>query len=316
MNAETLTYGIFILLIGLSVGSFLNVVSLRGLTGESIVFPPSKCPKCQKKLNWYTNIPVISYIFLKGKCQFCNKPISLQYPFVEAINAILYLTLYLNFGLTLKTFFLCALISIFILICVTDFKERVIFDIHTYIMMALGLLYNLFHLGQINIWQSILGIVCGFVIFELFALIGKISINTRAFGFGDTLIAMGLGAFFGWKMLLVITFLSVIIQALIALPVLFIKYLKQKNYKNALAYVLIAICLASARLISNLDYNHFLIALIALCGILLWCLYTIFANLKKAREQNDFLYMPFGPALVFSALIMIFYSKEILSFLI
>ncbi len=82
---------IFVFITGACIGSFLNVVALRGLSGESIVFPPSKCPKCGNKLNWYTNIPVISYCFLKGKCQFCKEHISLQYPIVEALNAILYL---------------------------------------------------------------------------------------------------------------------------------------------------------------------------------------------------------------------------------
>ena len=111
MDINTLI-AIFVFATGLCIGSFLNVVALRGLSGESIVFPPSKCPKCGKKLNWYTNIPVISYIFLLGKCQFCKKPISLQYPIVEAANAILYLIMFLSFGLSLKTLFLCAFLCL------------------------------------------------------------------------------------------------------------------------------------------------------------------------------------------------------------
>ena len=79
----------FILIIGLVIGSFLNVVILRTVSGESIVFPASKCPKCNTPLKWYHNIPVLSYIFLRGKCGFCHEPISIQYPIVELLTGIL-----------------------------------------------------------------------------------------------------------------------------------------------------------------------------------------------------------------------------------
>ena len=68
---------------GLCLGSFYNVVILRSLSGESIVFPPSKCPKCGNKLKPWHNIPVLSYIFLRGKCHFCKEPISILYPIIE-----------------------------------------------------------------------------------------------------------------------------------------------------------------------------------------------------------------------------------------
>lgn len=76
----------FVFVTGACIGSFLNVVALRGLSGESIVFPASHCTKCGKELNWYTNIPIVSWIFLKGKCEFCKEPISPQYPIVEGLN--------------------------------------------------------------------------------------------------------------------------------------------------------------------------------------------------------------------------------------
>ena len=73
----------WICLIGLCLGSFYNVVILRSLSEESLVFPPSKCPKCQNRLKPWHNIPVFSYIFLKGKCAFCKEKISIQYPIIE-----------------------------------------------------------------------------------------------------------------------------------------------------------------------------------------------------------------------------------------
>ena len=81
---------LLVLLTGLCIGSFLNVVILRGLSNESIVFPASKCPKCQHKLYWWHNIPVLSYILLGGKCGFCKEKISIQYPIVEILTVMRY----------------------------------------------------------------------------------------------------------------------------------------------------------------------------------------------------------------------------------
>lgn len=315
MSIDTIIVVFFVMLIGLCLGSFLNVAALRGLSGESIVFPPSKCPKCEKKLNWYTNLPVISYIFLGGKCQFCRKPISPQYPTVEALNSILYVVMFLNFGLTLKTLFLCALMSLFILICITDFREHVVLDIHTYIMMGLGVLYNILHLGSITVIESFLGLAAGYLIFEIMAKFGTLTVKTRAFGEGDTLIAMGLGAFFGWKMLLVIVFLSVFVQALFALPALFIKHVKSKEYTNAVALFLVTLSIIGLKFL-NPDSGSYFIYLAIVLTVLSWCLFTIIKSLKNKSDTHCFYYMPFGPALVFSAFIMLFYSKQILGFFI
>lgn len=313
MNIEAF-FAFFVILIGLSIGSFLNVVALRGLSGENIVFPPSKCPKCGKKLNWYTNIPVISYIFLLGKCQFCKKPISIQYPIVEISNTVLYLIMFLNYGLSLKTILLCIISSIFILICITDFKEQVIIDFHTYILIFLGLLYNALHLGSISIFESILGIAAGYFIFEIMAGIGTITVKTRAFGEGDTLIAMGIGSLLGWKILILTVFISMIMQAVFALPVLFLKYIKNRNYQCASAIILTILSLASIKLITP-ELTYYFAYLAILCLILIFCLFIIIRNMKN-KTQGDFYYMPYGPALVISALIAMFYSKQILNYFI
>ena len=80
----------WIFIVGICIGSFLNVVILRGLSGESIVFPSSKCPVCGNKLKWWMNIPVLSYILLRGKCGFCKTKISLQYPIVKSFFLYLF----------------------------------------------------------------------------------------------------------------------------------------------------------------------------------------------------------------------------------
>ncbi len=308
---------IFVFITGACIGSFLNVVALRGLSGESIVFPPSKCPKCGNKLNWYTNIPVISYCFLKGKCQFCKEHISLQYPIVEALNAILYLACFLTFGYTIKTFFLFPLISLFIVIAITDLKESVVLDIHTYIIMALGLIYSLTPGAEINFIQSLIGLAAGFIIFEALARIGYIFAQTRAFGEGDTLIAMGIGAFFGIKPLLIIIFMSVIIQAFMTIPILLNKSIKNKNYKESFAYSALLLCVVLVYLFKKFNlYDNFALIislLVIVCAILMWALCIILKDIRKKKETDDFLYLPFGPGLVISALIMIFAQNHIIN---
>ncbi len=308
---------IFVFITGACIGSFLNVVALRGLSGESIVFPPSKCPKCGNKLNWYTNIPVISYCFLKGKCQFCKEHISLQYPIVEALNAILYLACFLTFGYTIKTFFLFPLISLFIVIAITDLKESVVLDIHTYIIMALGLIYSLTPGAEINFIQSLIGLAAGFIIFEALARIGYIFAQTRAFGEGDTLIAMGIGAFFGIKPLLIIIFMSVIIQAFMTIPILLNKSIKNKNYKESFAYSALLLCVVLVYLFKKFNlYDNFALIislLVIVCAILMWALCIILKDIRNKKETDDFLYLPFGPALVISALIMIFAQNHIIN---
>ena len=96
---------LFALVIGLCIGSFLNVVILRSLSEESIVFPASKCPKCQHKLHWWHNIPVLSYIILRGKCGFCKEKISIQYPLIELLTGIIFVVTFIKFGLSYHTLF-------------------------------------------------------------------------------------------------------------------------------------------------------------------------------------------------------------------
>ena len=265
MSINTL-YTIFSALIGLCIGSFLNVVALRGLSGESIVYPPSKCPKCGKKLNWYTNIPVISY---------------------EAANAILYLFTYLNFGVSLKTLFIWVILSIFVLICITDFKERVVLDAHTYILMGTGLLYNILKLGTLSPIESLLGLAAGYLIFEIMAHFGTLTLKTRAFGEGDTLIAMGIGALLGYKMLILVVFVSVIIQALFAIPALFIKNLKNKNYKTCWALAVIVCSIAALKFL-DANSNSYIFYLLGICMVLLCCLLVILKGIKTDKQILSF----------------------------
>ena len=133
----------FVFVIGLCIGSFLNVVILRALSEESIVFPASKCPTCQTPLKWWHNIPVLSYILLGGKCAYCKEKISIQYPIIELLTGIIFTLVFIKFGLSIETLFIWAIVSIMIAMAGTDIKEKVVFDVHTFTFIGLGFLNTL-----------------------------------------------------------------------------------------------------------------------------------------------------------------------------
>lgn len=316
----------FIFTIGICVGSFLNVVVLRAFSNESIVFPPSKCPKCNTGLKWYHNIPIFSYLFLKGKCGFCKEKISLQYPIVELITGLLFIAVFLKFGLDLKSVFIFAFVSLFVVLAVTDIKEQVVFDFHTYILVILGVIYNIFNLGNLytgqkvfelggltialnnSIIASILGILLGIIIMEAFARFGYLVAGTRAFGEGDTYIAAGLGAVFGWKYLITILIYSFIVQIVLTIPVFFRKLYLRGDYKTIFAFVGFFFiaglfrALNSYKVLDNLVL--FLVLLLILSAVGFYACKRILGGLK---DKDNMTYLPFGPAMVAAALIVMFW---------
>jgi len=324
---ETLIiFFIFVLIIGLCIGSFLNVVILRALSEESIVFPASKCPKCQTPLKWWHNIPVLSYIMLRGKCAFCKEKISIQYPIIELFTGIIFVLIFLKFQFTLNTIFFWIYASLLIVIAGTDIKEKVVFDKHTYSLIGAGLVLGLIktiiayinynnlpsNIHYLTFWdnpltQAIIGALAGAIIMELLARLGYIFAGTRAFGEGDSYIAAGLGAVFGWQNLLIVLLYSVIIQIIIFIPLFLYGLIKNKDYKTLISFLVFIVYAGIFYLlqIKNLINNEYIgiigAIILALLGIIS-CKF-IFAGLKNNPETRT--YMPFGPAMVLSALIAI-----------
>lgn len=296
----------FVFVIGLCIGSFLNVVILRALSEESIIFPASKCPKCQTPLKWWHNIPVLSYILLGGKCAFCKEKISIQYPIIELVTGIVFTLIFLKFGFSFETLFMWAIASSMIVMAGTDIREKVVFDAHTYTFIGLSFL-NIIYLSIINhtfelLISSIIGAVLGAVIMEVCARAGYLIAGTRAFGEGDTFIAIGLGALFGWKILLIALALSVILQVLVFLPI-FIKGLVQnKDWKTLISFLLF-VAYAIGFCLLKLNGMLYVVGagLLTILGIL--CCIFILRGLREKPENRT--YMPFGPAMVLAGLIVI-----------
>lgn len=313
---------------GLCIGSFLNVVILRTLSEESIVFPASKCPKCQTPLKWWHNIPVLSYILLRGKCAFCKEPISIQYPIIELITGIIYTVLFMKFGVSFDTLFAWIFAALLIVIAGTDIKEKVVYDVHTYTLIGFGLLYAVVvtatAIYQIHVAgtpvefskyillnnplsMSILGAIEGALILEICARAGYLVAGTRAFGEGDTFIAAGLGALFGWRTLLVVLALSVLIQVVLFLPIFVKGLIQNKDFKTLISFVLFCAyaitfySLQHFRIITPENIIIYTIGALILAALGITSCIFIFKGLREKPENRT--YLPFGPAMVAAAFI-------------
>ena len=133
-----------VFLLGLLIGSFLNVCIVRIPAGKSIVLPSSACPKCGAPIKPYDNIPVVSYLLLRGKCRGCQTKISLMYPLVELLNGALYLICYLAFGMTLETLKWAIFASLLLVLVFTDLRERILPDVINFTGFAIALVLSLF----------------------------------------------------------------------------------------------------------------------------------------------------------------------------
>lgn len=313
---------------GLCIGSFLNVVILRTLSEESIVFPASKCPKCKTPLKWWHNIPVLSYILLRGKCAFCKEPISIQYPIIELITGIIYTILFMKFGVSFDTLFAWIFAALLIVIAGTDIKEKVVYDVHTYTLIGFGLLYAVVvtatAIYQIHVAgtpiefskyillnnplsMSILGAIEGALILEICARAGYLVAGTRAFGEGDTFIAAGLGALFGWRTLLVVLALSVLIQVVLFLPIFVKGLIQNKDFKTLISFVLFCAyaitfySLQHFRIITPENIIIYTIGALILAALGITSCIFIFKGLREKPENRT--YLPFGPAMVAAAFI-------------
>lgn len=217
MISNHIVNGILVFATGSLLGSFLNVVIYRIPREKSIAFPGSKCPKCNTPIAWYDNIPVISWVLLGAKCRYCKEPISIRYPSVELITAILFLLSFNTFGIDWKWFFIAYFICLMIVITWIDIDHMLILDNITYPGILIGFLYNLI---KGDIIQSLVGAFLGFLFFYLITKISPIVLKKEGMGMGDVVLATLLGSWLGLNALSGTVFLSFLIGSLIGIVLL------------------------------------------------------------------------------------------------
>ena len=207
---------ILVIIYGLLIGSFLNVLIYRIPRDESIAFPGSHCPECDHKLRWYDNIPVMSYMMLKGKCRYCGTKISVQYPLIETFNTIIYVVLYIFFGWSIDFVAFALLASVLIAIAGIDLKEQIIPDSLVLYILVIEVLHkalNYFINGvSPRLVDSLLGLAVAGGIFLLIVLLSK-----GGMGGGDVTLIGALGFVIGLKGILLTIFFSFILGAIISI---------------------------------------------------------------------------------------------------
>ncbi len=182
----------FFALLGLLVGSFANVCILRIPAGESVVTGPSHCPRCEKRLRPWELVPVFSYLALRGRCGKCGLPISAQYPFIELVNALLWLLAGIRLGLSAEALLAALLCSALLVASVIDARTRELPPQTTGFMAVLAVLHTLLHLSD---WQTYL--LGGVAISGLLLLLLLLS-KGRAIGGGDVKLMAACGLFVGF----------------------------------------------------------------------------------------------------------------------
>ena len=212
---------IFVIILGALWGSFANVCIIRMPQGKGVVVGRSFCVKCKKKIQWFDNIPIISYLLLKSKCRNCKTKISFQYFLVESISLINFLVLYLIFGISLTTLFLIILSVVFLIIFFIDLKHYIIPNSLTYSMMILGFLKSFDpNLDPIfpNFLNSLIGGLLGYGIIWSIIYFYRQFKKKEGMGLGDAKLFAVIGFWFGWISIPFVIFLSSIIALLSVLP--------------------------------------------------------------------------------------------------
>ena len=212
---------VFVIILGALWGSFANVCIIRMPQGKGVVVGRSFCVKCNKKIQWFDNIPIISYLLLKSKCRNCKTKISFQYFLVESISLINFLVLYLIFGISLTTLFLIILSVVFLIIFFIDLKHYIIPNSLTYSMMILGFIKSFVpNLDPIfpNFLNSLIGGLLGYGIIWSIIYFYRQFKKKEGMGLGDAKLFAVIGFWFGWISIPFVIFLSSIIALLSVLP--------------------------------------------------------------------------------------------------
>jgi leader peptidase (prepilin peptidase)/N-methyltransferase len=215
---------VMVFALGASIGSFLNVIVYRLPAGLSILWPPSRCPKCLNQLKAYDNVPVFGWISLRGRCRYCKSKISVRYPVVEGVTGIIFLLIFLVFQVSILTIGYWAFCSWLLALSLIDLDTMTLPNPLTQSGLVAGILFQMVvgylsegsSVALVNhLMMAIVGAVLGLWLFDAIALLGSIAFGKTAMGAGDAKLAAMMGAWLGWKYLLLATFIACALGALI-----------------------------------------------------------------------------------------------------
>ncbi|MFL5584337.1 MAG: prepilin peptidase [Gemmatimonadaceae bacterium] len=219
--------GIYVFVVGAAIGSFLNVCIGRWPEGLSVVRPRSRCPKCGHQIKASENIPIVSWLLLRGRCSNCNERISIQYPIVELLVALLWVAAFLQFGMTFTAFRVAVLATVLLGISITDAKHFLIPDGFTVFGLFFVLLTSFvaLYLGEAEPfarpWDAILGMCVGAGAISIVGWLGEVWLKRPAMGFGDVTLMAVVGAALGPPRALLTIFIGALLAPIVLLGIVY-----------------------------------------------------------------------------------------------
>jgi len=214
---------LFVFILGAVIGSFLNVCICRLPEGRSILLPASHCPHCGSPIKFYDNIPIVSFLILRGRCRSCKGPISIQYIAVEILNAIGYMLIVWRFGLRVESLLYGAFFSSLLVVSVIDLRHKIIPDVITIPGIMAGLIASAWILPT-GIRGSISGTLLGGLLFYIIGVASR-----GGMGGGDIKLIAMIGAFLGWIDVIITIILSSFMGSLVGI-MLMILFSKDRKY--------------------------------------------------------------------------------------
>ncbi len=259
MPSVNILIAILVFTLGLIIGSFLNVCVYRIPRQESIVFPASHCPDCGKKIKFWDNIPILSFLLLKGRCRFCGKKISIRYPLIELLTATLLLLLFLKYHLTLSFLTLSFFACVLIMISAIDLEHLLIPNKIILPSIMIGFLF-MFIAGYERLLESLLGFIIGGGVLLITAIIAPYFLKQEGLGGGDIKLAAFTGIFLG-RFVLMALFWGFLLGGLAGLVLI---VMRNKKLKDPMTF---GPFLSSGALLTLLFGTYFWAAYLGLIGI-------------------------------------------------
>lgn len=236
-------------IVGTIFGSFYNVVGYRVPKGQSLIYPASHCTKCNHKLGVLELIPILSFLFLGGKCSKCKDKISWFYPLFEFISGVLFALSYVVFGFSLECLLSIVFISMLLIIIISDYQTMIIPDSILIIFSLMIIFIKYFMVGIDGVGTSLLHALCSFIFMLLLKLFGDFIFKKESMGGGDIKLLAVFGLMFGFPMSIISVFLS----AIIGLPISLI--LLKKNSSHEIPYGPFLAIAAILIVLLKLDFN-------------------------------------------------------------
>nr|WP_321532006.1 prepilin peptidase [uncultured Desulfuromonas sp.] len=213
---------VWVFILGAVIGSFLNVCIYRIPLGQSVVFPPSHCFNCDNRLRWHHNIPILSFVFLRGRCGFCGASFSWRYPGVEALNGALYCLVFYYARFSLVTLVLFLFVSALVVVTFIDYDHQIIPDVITLPGIPIGFICS-FAIPWVGWQDSLIGILVGGGSLFAIAFLYEFFTKKEGMGGGDIKLLAMIGAFCGWRVILPVVFLSSLLGSLVGIPVMLLQ---------------------------------------------------------------------------------------------